>query len=74
MLHVELDLDTPIPLTQLPPVVEAEYGRRVTRQTLWNWARKGLTIPGGHAKLRTLERGRCLYTTRRWLHWFMTEG
>lgn len=68
------DPDIPIPLPQVPAILWQVYGRRVSRQTVWNWARKGLSIPGGRARLQVLERGRRLYTTLRWLDWFMGEG
>ena len=73
--YLELHQDVPIPLPELPAVIEAEYGRKVTRQTVWLWARRGLSLPGGdRARLQTFERGRKLYSTRQWLRWFMNEG
>lgn len=68
------DLDMPIPLPEVPAVLRDEYGRHVTRQTVWAWARHGLTIPGGRTRLQVLERGRRLYTTKRWIDWFMRDG
>ncbi len=68
------DPDMPIPLPDVPTILRRQYGRHVTRQTVWNWARKGLSVPGGRARLQVLERGRRLYTTPRWLRWFLMEG
>lgn len=67
--------DDLIPLPDVPIVLRQEYGRRVSRQTVWNWHRKGLSISSGsRVRLLALERGRRLYTTRQWIHWFMHEG
>lgn len=71
---LDYDPDIPIPLPDVPAILQAEYGRRVTRQTVWSWARHGLSIRGGRVRLQVIERGRRLYTTRLWLGWFMRDG
>jgi len=68
------DDDTPIPLPIVPDVMLAEYNRTVTRQTVWSWTQRGLTLrDGSRVRLRSWEIGRKKYTTLRWLRWFLCE-
>lgn len=47
-----------IPLIKVPDIVEKETGYRPTRQTVYNWARRGWLHVGVYKPLRT---------TRRWV-------
>lgn len=68
------DDDTPIPLPVVPTVLKAEYNRTVTRQTVWLWTQRGLTLRNGdRVRLQSWEFGRKTYTTLRWLRWFLCE-
>lgn len=73
-------MDEPIPLSKVPQVVEEMYGRKISRQTVYQWIRDGRRykrvsrralqvdkMTNDKAALKTdVVMGR-YYTTRRWI-------
>lgn len=61
-----------IRLGTVPKYLWAVYGIRKTRQTVYNWAEKGVTKRLGRiVRLRAEKRGATWYTKRRWVRAFV---
>ena len=61
-----------VTLGQAIPYLERVKGITKTRQTIYNWAERGLSRQFGHTiKLKTRLRAGTLYTTRVWVTEFL---
>ena len=66
--------DKPIPLGNVPALVQSLYGVRISRQTVYNWITKGREAgTGSRATLRYVVKVGRFFTTQKALEEFVSQ-